>query len=85
VVAAGGNVKASIRKHDGQWLLTRPPYGFASDPEVTIHASWKAARLALLGDAPASAASSVERGAYTLMPLNQSRWPRRGTIRLETT
>jgi hypothetical protein len=78
-------VKASIRKHDGQWTLTRPPYGFASAPEITVHASWKAARLALLGDAPASAASSAERGSYTMGAYNSARWPRRGTIHLETT
>lgn len=51
-------MKPSIRKRDGRWVLTRPPFGFASASEVTEHLSWKAARQALLGSAPASGATT---------------------------
>lgn len=79
-------MKASIRKPDGgAWTLTRPPYGLRRDPEVTEHESWKAARQALLGDAPAGAGPIVERGQHTLKPVGVGGWPRHGTIRMEDT
>lgn len=75
-------LKASIRKRDGEWVLTRPPYGFASTAQVTKHPSWNAARAALLGSAPASAGASNQVGLYTL-GLTANGWPARGTIRAE--
>lgn len=78
-------MKPSIRKQDGLWTLTRPPYGFAQAAEVTTHESWKAARQALLGDAVGSAGPSMERGHHTLRPLGVGGWPRHGTIRMEET
>lgn len=56
-------MKPSIRKRDGRWVLTRPPFGFARVCEVTEHLSWKAARAALLGTAPAAAGSQTERAS----------------------
>lgn len=76
-------MKPTIRKAGGRWVLTRPAFGFASSDEVTLHPSWKAARTALLGKAPASAGSSAERGQHTLKPLGAGGWPRHGTIRME--
>lgn len=78
-------MKPTIRKQDGRWVLTRPAFGFADGPEVTVHATWKGARTALLGGAPASAGASYERGHYTLTSPGQAGWPRRGTIRMEDT
>lgn len=77
-------MKPSIRKLDGCWTLTRPPYGFTTEPEVTVHTSWKAARTALLRSAPASAGASSQVGGYT-WGLSAKGWPLRGTIRMEET
>jgi hypothetical protein len=67
-------VKPSIRKQGNQWTLTRPPYGFAQAAEVTTHESWKAARQALLGDAPGSAGPSNERAYTTYTPGLSAGW-----------
>lgn len=67
-------MKPSIRKRDGRWVLTRPLFGFAHVPEVTRNPSWKAARRALLGSAPATAGAMVERASE----LQQTRYPPRG-------
>lgn len=77
-------MKPSIRKSGGRWVLTRPAFGFSTSDEVTLHESWKAARAALLGAAPASAGASSERGHFTL-GLTANGWSRRGTIRMEDT
>jgi hypothetical protein len=77
-------VKASIRKLDGQWVATRPGYGFGRS-EVTRHGSWKAAKEALFGSAVGSAAASFERGHYTLGTTSHGWSARRGTIRMEDT
>lgn len=74
-------MKPSIRKQDNRWVLTRPAFGFGQ-PQVTSHASWKAAREKLLGDAVGSAGPIVERGRAP----PERRWgSHRGTIRMEDT
>lgn len=74
-------MKPSIRKQDGQWLVTRPGYGFNPVPAVVEFGSWKAA-VASLTSGTASASSVVERAA----DLSHLYWgPPRGTIRLEET
>lgn len=78
-------VKPSIRKQDGRWVLTRPGYGFSSQPSVTACESWEDARRRLLGPAVASAGAQVERGYHTLPSVNQRGYAHRGTIRMEDT
>lgn len=74
-------MKPSIRKVDGRWTVSRPGYGF-SPATVEPFDSWREAADSLRS-APASASASAERGSFTLQPLGQAGWPRRGTIRLE--
>jgi hypothetical protein len=76
-------MKPVIRKQDGQWVVTRPGYGFAAGVVATSHGSWKDA-VASLRSAPAAGVGS-ERGVYTLTSPGQAGWPRRGTIRMEDT
>ena len=79
-------MKPSIRKQSDVWVLTRPPFGFASGPVVTRHGSWKAACRALLGSAPAAAGATAERGQFTMgMTSRYGMKARRGTIRMEDT
>lgn len=64
-------MKASIRKRDGRWLLTRSACGFSSAPTVTEHATWGEARRALLGPAVGSAGPLIERAST---PYTQRDW-----------
>lgn len=78
-------MKPSIRKSNGVWVLTRTPFGFASEPATTVHSSWKAACRALLGSAPATAPSWTALGQHTIRTVNQRGTVRHGTIRMEDT
>jgi hypothetical protein len=72
-------MKPSIRQWDGQWVVSRPGYGFGP-PTVEGFGSWREA-VGSLRSAPGSAGASTERGAFTLPAVSQSGWPRHGTIR----
>lgn len=76
-------MKPSIRKENGEWVVTRPGYGFNPQDTVEEFGSWKAA-VASLRSAPGSSCASSERGFYTLVQFNgRGGW--RGTIRMEDT
>lgn len=69
--------KASIRKFEGRWILTRPLFGFARFRVVTMHDSWKDARRALLGTGVGSASPITERAAgyRSWIPSRHARGP----------
>lgn len=69
--------KASIRKQGGCWVLVRPLFGFTLCAEVTLHATWRDARRALLGTGVGSASPITERAAgyRSWIPSRHARGP----------